>query len=106
MRAHTLQRIVIIFVLMLLSLAGCYWTLEQRWQAFDEQTRQEVGAKTKDYYVHEWGNPSKQLKTIDGEEVCTWEWRGYGGSQGWNKTLKFSPVGVLKDFHREYWPKD
>ena len=97
---------IAILLVVILSLAGCYWTLEQRWQAFDEQMQQEIGVKTKDYYVREWGNPSKRMKTADGEDVWTWEWRGYGGTQGWNKTLTFSPDGVLKTFRREYWPKD
>ncbi len=35
-----------------------------------------------------------------------WEFSGYGGAQGWRKTLIFTPEGVLKDFRREYRPKD
>ena len=90
----------------MLFLAGCYWTMEQRWAAFDEQMRQEIGVKTKDYYLSERGNPTKRTKTADGGEIWTWEWRGYGGGQGWNKILTFTPDGVLKDVQRDYWPKD
>jgi hypothetical protein len=95
-----------VIVMVMLLLAGCYWTLEQRWAAFDAQMRQEIGVKTKDSYVSEWGNPTKRTKAADGGEIWTWEFRGYGGRQGWNKILTFTPDGVLKDFHREYWPKE
>ncbi len=84
-------------------LSGCYWTLEQRWEAFDTQMRQEIGVKTKDYYVREWGHPTKHA---NGGEILRWEFRGYGGAQGWNKILTFGPDGVLKEFQRDYWPKD
>ncbi|NGZ60530.1 MAG: hypothetical protein CV081_08510 [Nitrospira sp. LK265] len=87
-------------------LSGCYWTLEQRWEAFDAQMRQEVGVKTKDYYVREWGRPMKRTKAGDGGEILRWEFRGYGGAQGWNKILTFGPDGVLKEFQRDYWPKE
>ena len=95
-----------VIVAVMLFLAGCFSTLEQRWAAIDEQMRQEIGLKTKDYCVSEWGNPTKRTKAADGGDIWTWEWRGYGGSQGWNKILTFTPEGVLKDFHRDYWPKE
>lgn len=85
---------------------GCYWTMEQRWEAFDQRMKQEVGVKTRDYYLSEWGMPAKRQRLTDGGEVLVWEWRGYGGAQGWNKTLTFSSDGLLKDFKREYWPRD
>jgi hypothetical protein len=87
-------------------LAGCSMTLEQRWEVFDAQRRQEVGVKTKDYYLAEWGTPTKRTRSQEGEEIWTWEFSGYGGAQGWRKTLTFSSDGVLKDFQREYWPKE
>jgi hypothetical protein len=95
----------IILTLMFL-LTGCYMTLEQRWEAFDAQRRQEVGMKTKNYYLTEWGKPTKRTRSHGGGEVRTWEFSGYGGAQGWRKTLAFTPDGVLKDFRREYWPKE
>jgi hypothetical protein len=95
-----------IIVVMAFLLAGCFSSLEQRWEGFDEQMRQEIGVKTKDYYVSEWGNPTKRVKLADGGSTWIWEFRGYGGAQGWNKTLTFTPDGVLKEFHREYWPKE
>lgn len=94
-------------ILMLLTCStGCPLTLEQRWEAFDADRRQEIGVKTKDYYLSEWGKPAKRDTTANGERVWTWEFRGYGGAQGWRKTLIFTPDGVLKDFSRDYWPKD
>src|SRR5262245_9795554 len=89
----------------LISLPGCM-TLEQRWQQFDIERRQEIGVKTKDYYLAEWGKPAKRGKSDDGGEVWTWEFSGYGGAQGWRKTLIFTQDGVLKDFRRDYWPKE
>ena len=89
-----------------LLLTGCYMTLEERWQAFDAERRQEVGIKTKDYYIAEWGNPSKRTRSQEGEDVWIWESSGYGGAQGWRKTLVFSSDGVLKDVRRDYWPKE
>ena len=86
--------------------AGCYWTLEQRWKAFDEQRQQEIGVKTKDSYLAEWGKPTKRITTRDGGEVWTWEFSGYGGAQGWRKTLMFSGDGTLRDFSRDYWPEE
>jgi hypothetical protein len=85
---------------------GCFQTLEQRWEAFDVERRQEIGVKTKDYYLTEWGMPAKRAKSEDGGEILTWEFSGYGGAQGWRKTLIFTPDGVLKDFRRDYWPKE
>jgi hypothetical protein len=88
----------------LILLPGCL-TLEQRWQQFDMERRQEIGVKTKDYYLSEWGKPAKRVKSDDGGEVWTWEFSGYGGAQGWRKTLIFTEDGVLRDFRRDYWPK-
>ena len=92
-------------IVALVSVSGCS-TLEQRWQQFDDQRRQEIGVKTKDYYLAEWGKPAKRARTEDGGDVWTWEFSGYGGAQGWRKTLIFAPDGVLKDFRRDYWPKE
>ena len=89
----------------LLSLLACL-TLEQRWEQFDQDRRQEIGVKSKDYYLSEWGKPAKRAKSDDGGEVWTWEFSGYGGAQGWKKTLIFTPDGVLRDFRRDYWPKE
>jgi hypothetical protein len=52
----------------MLLLVGCYTTLEQRWEAFDAERRQEIGAKTKDHYLAEWGKPTNHTKTEGGEE--------------------------------------
>ena len=90
---------------MLITLPGCS-TLEQRWQQFDMERRQEIGVKTKDYYLSEWGRPAKRTSSDDSGEVWTWEFSGYGGAQGWRKTLIFTQDGVLKDFRRDYWPKE
>ena len=62
----------IIAVVMLL-VAGCFLSVEQRWEKIDDQMRQEIGVKTKDYYVSEWGNPAKRYKTADGGSIWTWE---------------------------------
>jgi len=86
-------------------LQGCS-TLDQRWQQFDAERREEIGVKTKDYYLSEWGKPKKREQSADGGEIWTWEFSGYGGAQGWKKTLIFTPDGVLKDFRRDYWPKE
>jgi len=37
-----------VILTMLLLLTGCFMTLEQRWEAFDAERRQEIGVKTKD----------------------------------------------------------
>jgi len=84
---------------------GCYQTMEQRWQAIDVQMQQEIGVKTKDYYIGEWGRPAKREKLTDGGEIIIWEQKAYGGAQGWQKTLTFSPDGVLREFSRKYWPQ-
>jgi hypothetical protein len=95
------------FALMLmLLLTGCFNTLAQRWEAFDADRKAEIGVKTKDYYITEWGNPAKRMRSEDGGETLIWTFSGYGGHQGWRKTLIFSPNGVLKDFQRDYWPKE
>ena len=56
-----------IIVVMMLLLAGCFLSVEQRWEKIDEQMQQEIGVKTKDYYVSEWGNPAKRVKAADGK---------------------------------------
>lgn len=104
-----MRKLNLLFYVVLIAvplLSGCFATLEERWQAFDEKTRQEVGVKTKDYYVREWGRPAKRTKAGDGGEILRWEFRGYGGAQGWDKILTFDSDGVLKDFQRDYWPKE
>lgn len=100
-----LNRLFYVVLIAVPLLAGCFATLEERWQAFDEKMRQEIGVKTKEYYVQEWGRPAKRTKTGDGGEILRWESRGYGGAQGWNKILTFGPDGILKEFQRDYWPK-
>jgi hypothetical protein len=40
-------------------LPGCL-TLEQRWEKFHTERRQEIGVKTKDDYLNEWGKPAKR----------------------------------------------
>lgn len=90
----------------LVCMTGCPLTLEQRWEAFDADRRQEIGVKTTDYYLSEWGKPAKRGTTADGDIVWTWELKAYGGAQGWRKTLIFTRDGVLKAFSRDYWPKD
>ena len=92
-------------IVALVSVSGCS-TLEQRWQQFDDRRRQEIGVKSNDYYLAEWGKPAKRARSEDGGDVWTWEFSGYGGAQGWRKTLIFAPDGVLKDFRRDYWPKE
>jgi hypothetical protein len=74
-------------------LAGCFLSLEQRWEAFDEQMLQEIGVKIKDYYVSEWGNPTNRVKLANGGSTWTWEFRGYDGVQGWPPELPF-PGGI------------
>jgi hypothetical protein len=98
--------ISIIMVAATLPVSGCFMTLEERWQAFDTKMQQEVGVKTKESYVREWGHPAKRAKVGDGGEILRWESRAYGGAQGWNKILTFGPDGVLKEFQRDYWPKE
>ena len=95
-----------ILLLLVLSIGGCFNTLEQRWEAFDAERREEIGVKTKEYFIKEWGKPAKRAKSADGGEILTWEFSGYGGAQGWRKTLLFTQDGVLKDFSRDYWPKE
>jgi hypothetical protein len=93
-------------MVVMLLLTGCYATMEQRWEAFDADRRAEIGVKTKDYYLSEWGKPAKREKSSDGAETLTWSFSGYGGAQGWRKTLLFAPDGLLEDFSRDYWPKE
>ena len=98
--------ISIIMVAATLLVSGCFMTMEQRWEAFDAKMRQEVGVKTKNYYVREWGQPTRRAKAEGGGEILRWESRAYGGAQGWNKALMFGPDGILKEFQRDYWPKE
>ena len=49
-------------------LAGCYST---RWEKFDEKMKSEIGVKNKDYYIVQWGPPSRRAKLDDGGEVLT-----------------------------------
>jgi hypothetical protein len=69
----------------------------------------QIGVKNKDYYIVEWGPPSKRAQLDDGGEVLTWEWQGHvqdqysGHSQGWHKILVFSPDGLLKSHKWQYW---
>ena len=99
-----LLALTIIFVFGLL--AGCY---SGRWEKFDETMKSQIGIKNRDHYVVEWGPPSKRATLDDGGEVLTWEWQGHvqdqsgGHSQGWQKTLIFSPDGLLKDYKWQYW---
>lgn len=71
-------------LLALSLLHGCL-TLEQRWEQFDTEQRQEIGVKTKEGYLREWGKPAKRVKSDDGGEAWTWEFSGYGGAQGWKR---------------------
>jgi hypothetical protein len=89
-----------------LLVSGCSMTREQRWEAFDQRMRQEIGVKTEDYYVREWGKPAKKRQTLDGGEITTWEFRDYDDAQGLNQDLTFGPDKVLKEFHRDYWSKE
>lgn len=103
----TSRHLTFCIILMLVPfVTGCFQTLEQRWEAFDAERKSEIGVKTKDYYPAEWGKPATRSKSEDGGETLTWEFSGYGGAQGWRKTLIFAPDGVLKDFRRDYWPKE
>ncbi|TAJ09579.1 MAG: hypothetical protein EPO61_05850 [Nitrospirae bacterium] len=95
-----------LLVVIVLMTAGCYQTMEQRWQAIDAQMQQEIGVKTKDYYYREWGRSARREELANGGETIIWEQKAYGGAQGWRKTLTFSPDGVLREFSRTYWPKD
>lgn len=104
MKTESLLHWIVVTALWLST--GCYWTMEQRWEAFDAERRQEIGLKTRDFYLSEWGKPTKRTATQDGGEMWTWESSGYGGAQGWKKTLSFSSDGTLKDFSRDYWPKE
>ncbi|MDE3118602.1 MAG: hypothetical protein KGL03_06245 [Nitrospirota bacterium] len=96
----------LLLVGVLLPSAGCYQTMEQRWQAIDAQMQQEIGIKTKEHYFSEWGRPARREKLANGGEIIIWEQKAYGGAQGWRKTLTFSPDGVLREFSRTYWPQD
>ena len=85
-----------------LLINSCYST---RWAEFDTTMKSEIGVKNKDYYISKWGPPSRGAKLDEGGEVLTWEWQGVsqGDSQGWKKTLIFSPDGLLKDYNWKCW---
>ena len=61
-------------LLALTLLPGCL-TREQRWEEFDTERRQEIGVKTKDHYLNEWGKPAKRVKSTMAEKT------GRGNSQ-------------------------
>ncbi|NGZ09658.1 MAG: hypothetical protein CV088_09765 [Nitrospira sp. LK70] len=82
------------------------WEGEQRWEAFDQRMQQEIGVKTEDYYVREWGKPLQKRQTPDGGEIATWEFRDYDDVQSWNQDLTFGPDGILTGFQRDHWPKE
>lgn len=79
-------------------------TMEERKAAFEEQMQREVGVGTKDYYFHEWDIPANRETLSDGGEALTWEWRSADGRMGWQKTLIFTPQGVLKEHRWTHWP--
>jgi hypothetical protein len=85
---------------------GCYQTMADLWGAFDARMKADVGVKTTQYYYAEWGRPAKQRTLADGSQEIRWEMRGYGGAQGWDKTLVFDPDGKLRSYTYDYWPKD
>ncbi|MDF0666031.1 MAG: hypothetical protein P0119_08135 [Nitrospira sp.] len=82
------------------------WEGEQRWEAFDARMRQEIGVKTEDYYVREWGKPVQKRQTPDGGGIATWEFRDYDDVLSWNQDLTFGPDGILTGFQRDHWPKE
>ncbi len=108
LRARTLSVVGFLVLAMCGSglLTGCYST---RWHTFDEGMQAEIGVKNKDYYIVQWGPPHRLATLEDGGAVLTWEWQGFvrdrysGHSQGWQKTLKFSPEGVVEDYSWQYW---
>jgi len=79
--------------------------MAERKAAFEEQVRPEVGVKTKDYYLDVWDLPANREPLSDGGESLTWEWRSMDGRMGWQKTLIFSPEGLLKDYRWTHWPR-
>jgi hypothetical protein len=56
-------------LMVVLFLTGCFNTMEQRWEAIDTDLRAEIGVKKKDYYIAEWGNPAKRVRSEDGGEA-------------------------------------
>lgn len=101
-----LQSLIFILLVSLGLLTGCY---SSRWEKFDETMKSQIGTKNRDHYIAQWGPPSKRATFDNGGEVLTWEWQGHarnqhgGHSQGWQKTLIFSPNGLLKDYKWDYW---
>ena len=84
---------------------GCGQTLEERKAAFAEEMRPQIGVQTKDFFLHEWGSPALRETLKDDGEALTWEWRTSDGREGWQKTLIFSPQGVLADYRWTHWPR-
>jgi hypothetical protein len=87
-------------------LLSCY---SNRWEQYDETMKSQIGSKNKDYYIVQWGPPSKRARLDSGGEVLTWEGHGFiqgqysGHSTGWYKTLVFSPDGLLQSHKWDYW---
>jgi hypothetical protein len=87
-------------------LLGC---VSEKWQTYDETMKSQIGIKNKDFYVVQWGPPSKRAQLDEGGEVLTWEWQGFmvttnaAHAPGWRKTLVFSREGLLKDQRWEHW---
>ena len=88
-----------------LLLSGCSQTMEERKAVFAEEMRPQIGVQTKDFYLHEWGSPANREMLKDDGEALTWEWRTSDGREGWQKTLIFSPQGVLVDYRWTHWPR-
>jgi hypothetical protein len=63
-----MRRCLSLWVILVLvpCFTDCFQTLEQRWKSFDVQRREEIGVKTKDYYLTEWGKPAKRAKSEEG----------------------------------------
>lgn len=87
-------------------LCGCIQTMADRWAAFDARMKADVGVQNAQYYYDQWGRAAKERKLPDGRWEIQWQMRGYGGGQGWDKTLVFGPDGKLKSYSYDYWPKE
>jgi hypothetical protein len=48
---------------------GCFATLAQCWEAFDQQMKADVGTKTAKDYISLWGKPAKYSVLENGGEV-------------------------------------
>ena len=62
----TYTLLVLTMILMVGLLGGCYST---QWERLDEKIKSEIGVKNKDYYVIQWGPPTRRAKLDDGGEV-------------------------------------